>query len=676
MATLRTKYKPWLKTEYRGTEIDLPHEASHVVTNPLGEIVAYTSEPRIDGDGWAASGFMYVLGYNADPTRWWESLTPSVYLMDAAAGVKPREAKQQAYRNYWYAGGPIRVPTWAQWVAEDKHGNIVAIEGAMRPNISMYGKWAPKRNQLHVRRDRSGNGWRSGLINIDHLPPMEQYLPKGFKDELRPITYQRVELMVPSWINFITTDPNGDIHGHHKRPNIWCEHQWMSNTGSIPMCYLGYTPNRGNWKDTLLILEQKESEQKVEKEQKPKWGTQSDVELVKAWINGATIEQLADAYNMALDYIHNKLQQFGLLSPNKNGFVTAHVSNDVDETYDIEHILGVQLDGTCGEVYYLPKKEDSVELAVLVGFARGFSLKRIAEKTGIPAAKVVTSVSHSLAEASNFVNRLRFGYWGDVGELTIAQYKIDKKASPASTQRFYRGESIFFPQEYKWVVTDELGDVYAFIEKPVVATPDQPNAFWSCESGGKVLVSRNGARNNWRHSREEISELPVNAPEDWKSVQYMKLRYWVPSWVKFMAVNASGWLYGFAGKPTVGEYRWKFGAKQIDIGPSVGVILWEASLYDVENDTYLGHHGLPDQSRAQIKEDLADYSCAKGDEQHRPEFTPAESFTMVTFKLPSKTVATQEAMLTDEMFLAGVAFGMRLNKLLSKQGGSDVKEGS
>ena len=66
----------------------------------------------------------------------------------------------------------------------------------------------------------------------------------------------------------------------------------------------------------------------------------------------------------------------------------------------------------------------------------------------------------------------------------------------------------------------------------------------------------------------------------------------------------------------------------------------------------------------------------KGDDQHRPEPTPAESFTMVTFKLPSKTVVTQEAMLTDEMFLAGVAFGMRLNKLLSKQGDSDVKEGS
>lgn len=430
-----------------------------------------------------------------------------------------------------------------------------------------------------------------------------------------------------------------------------------------PSCYLGYTPNRGNWKDTLLILEQKESEQKVEKEQKPKWGTQSDVELLKAWINGATIEQLADAYNMALDYIHNKLQQFGLLSPTKDGKVSTHVSNDVDETYDIEHILGVQLDGTCGEVYYLPKKEDSVELAVLVGFARGFSLKRIAEKTGIPAANVVTSVIHSLSEVTGFVNRLRFGYWGDVGELTIAQYKIDKKASPASTQRFYRGESIFFPQEYKWVVTDELGDVYAFIEKPVVATPIQPNAFWSCESGGKVLVSRNGARNNWKESREEICKLSANAPDDWKSVLYMKLRYWVPSWVKFMGTNASGWVYGFAGKPTVGEYRWKFGAKQINIGPSVGVILWQSSLYDVENDTYL------DQLRAKGEMLPLDWLT---DEAQRPtsvgvDVAPAESFTMVTFKLPSKTVATQETMLTDEMFLAGVAFGMRLNKLLSKQ---------
>ena len=47
MATLRTKYKPWLKTEYRGTEIDLPHDASHVVTNPLGEIVAYTSDSTL-----------------------------------------------------------------------------------------------------------------------------------------------------------------------------------------------------------------------------------------------------------------------------------------------------------------------------------------------------------------------------------------------------------------------------------------------------------------------------------------------------------------------------------------------------------------------------------------------------------------------------------------------------
>ena len=277
MARIRMDYKPWLKVEYRGIEIDLPHETSHVVTNPLGEIVAHTSEPRIDGVSWAASGFMYVLGYNADPTRWWESCVTSGYLMDVAAGVLPREAKQQAYRNYWYAGGPIRVPTWAQWVAEDKHGNIVAIEGAMRPNISMYGKWAPKRNQLHVRRDRSGNGWRHSLMNLDRLPTMAQHLPKGFKDELRPITYRRVELMVPNWINFITTDPNGDIHGHYTRPRVWCNSQWMSDTGSIPMCYLGYTPNRGNWKDTLLILEQKESEQKVEKEQKPQWDTKDDI---------------------------------------------------------------------------------------------------------------------------------------------------------------------------------------------------------------------------------------------------------------------------------------------------------------------------------------------------------------------------------------------------------------
>ena len=469
------------------------------------------------------------------------------------------------------------------------------------------------------------------------------------------------------------------------------------------MCYLGHTQNKGYWKDTLLILEQKESEQKVEKEQNPQWDIKDDIALVKSWIGGATIEQFADTRDAALDFIHNKLRRFGLLSPTKDGRITSHVSKDVDETYDIEHILGDKLDGTCGELYYLPKNEDSIELAVLVGFARGFSLKRIAEQTGIPAADVVTSVIHSLAEVTNFVNRLRFGYWGDVGELTIAQYKIDKSAS---TQRFYRGESIVFPQEYKWVVTDELGDVYAFVEKPVVATPNQPNAFWSCESGGKVLVSRNGARNNWRHSREEISELPVNAPEDWKSVQYMKLRYWVPSWVKFMATNASGWLYGFSGKPKAGDYRWKFGAKQIDIGPSIGVILWQSSLYDVENEIYLGpvtqiiHEAQlkspsADEVRAQIKEDLAvDGICAHQlthgngvppetltDEAQRPvhvgvDTGPAESFTMVTFKLPSKTVATQETMLTDEMFLAGVAFGMRLNKLLSKQGDSDVKEGS
>lgn len=285
MATLRTKYKPWLKTEYRGTEIDLPHETSHVVTNPLGEIVAYTSEPRIDGDGWAASGFMYVLGYNADPTRWWESCVTSGYLMDVAAGVLPREGKTE-YCNYWYAGGPICVPTWAQWVAEDMHGNIVAIEGAMRPNIGIYGKWAPKRNQLHVRRDRSGNDWRHSLINLEHLPTMEQYLPKGFNDELRPITYQRVELMVPSWVKFITTDPNGDIHGHHNRPSVWCNSHWMSNTSLISRCYLGYTPNRGNWKDTLLILEQNESEQKVEKEQNPQWDTKDDIALVKSGIGG------------------------------------------------------------------------------------------------------------------------------------------------------------------------------------------------------------------------------------------------------------------------------------------------------------------------------------------------------------------------------------------------------
>ena len=491
MATLRTKYKPWLKTEYRGTEIDLPHEASHVVTNPLGEIVAYTSEPRIGGDGWAASGFMYVLGYNADPTRWWESCVTSGYLMDVAAGVLPREAKQQAYRNYWYAGGPIRVPTWAQWLAEDQHGNVVVIEGAMRPKVSVVcTKWANSRNQLFVRRDRPADNWRQTLINLDHLSQMEFKRPKGFPDELRPVCYQSKEVLVPLWVNFLTTDADGAIRGHHTRPTIIDKSGWhTAECSRIPMCYLGHTQNKGYWRNSLLILEQKESEQKVEKEQKPKWGTQSDVELVKAWINGATIEQLADAYDMTLDFIHNKLHQFGLLSPNKNGFVTAHVSNDVDETYDIEHILGVQLDGTCGELYYLPKKEDSVELAVLVGFARGFSLKRIAEQTGAPAADVVSSVIHSLAEASNFVNRLRFGYWGDVGELTIAQYKIDKKASPASTQR-----------------------------------------------------------------------------------------------------------------PT-----------------SVGV-----------------------------------------------DVTPAESFTMVTFKLPSKTVATQETMLTDEMFLAGVAFGMRLNKLLSK----------
>ncbi len=114
-------------------------------------------------------------------------------------------------------------------------------------------------------------------MNLDHLPTMEQYRPKGFKDELRPITYQRVELMVPNWVNFITSDPNGDIHGHHKRPSVWCNSHWMSNASSISMCYLGYTPNRGNWKDTLLILKQKESEQKVEKEQKPQWDTKTVV---------------------------------------------------------------------------------------------------------------------------------------------------------------------------------------------------------------------------------------------------------------------------------------------------------------------------------------------------------------------------------------------------------------
>ena len=238
MARIRTDYKPWLKVEYRGKQIDLPHDVGYVVVNRLGEVVGYQSKPRLNGDSWDASGFAYIPATNVDSTRWWETLTTSGYLMEVVAGVQPRDGKTE-YRNYWYAGGPICVPTWAQWVAEDKHGNIVAIEGAMRPNISMYGKWAPKRNQLHVRRDRSGNGWRHSLMNLDHLPTMEQYLPKGFKDELRPITYQRVELMVPSWVNFITSDPNGDIHGHHNRPSVWCNSHWMSNTSSISMCYLG-----------------------------------------------------------------------------------------------------------------------------------------------------------------------------------------------------------------------------------------------------------------------------------------------------------------------------------------------------------------------------------------------------------------------------------------------------
>ena len=286
MARIRTDYKPWLKVEYRGKQIDLPHDVGYVVVNKLGEVVGYQSNPRLNGDSWDATGFAYILATNVDATRWWESLTTSGYLMDVAAGVLPREAKQQAYRNYWYAGGPIRVPTWAQWVAEDKHGNIVAIEGAMRPNISMYGKWAPKRNQLHVRRDRSGNGWRHSLMNLDHLPTMEQHLPKGFKDELRPLVYKLTELMVPSWVNFITSDPNGDIHGHHTRPSVWCNSHWMSNTSSISMCYLGYTPNHGNWKDTLLILEQKESEQKVEKEQNPQWDTKDDIAPLKSMCHG------------------------------------------------------------------------------------------------------------------------------------------------------------------------------------------------------------------------------------------------------------------------------------------------------------------------------------------------------------------------------------------------------
>ena len=300
MATLRTKYKPWLKTEYRGTEIDLPHETSHVVTNPLGEIVAYTSEPRIDGDGWAASGFMYVLGYNADPTRWWESCVTSGYLMDVAAGVLPREAKQQAYRNYWYAGGPIRVPTWAQWLAEDRHGNVVVIEGAMRPKVSVTcTKWANRRNQLFVRRDRPADNWRQTLINLDHLSQMEFKRPKGFPDELRPVCYQSKEVLVPLWVNFLTTDADGGIRGHHTRPTIIDKSGWHTRPtiidksgwhtaegSSIPMCYLGHTQNKGYWRNSLLILEQKESEQKVEKEQKPKWDTKDDIALVKSGIGG------------------------------------------------------------------------------------------------------------------------------------------------------------------------------------------------------------------------------------------------------------------------------------------------------------------------------------------------------------------------------------------------------
>ena len=294
MATLRTKYKPWLKTEYRGTEIDLPHETSHVVTNPLGEIVAYTSEPRIDGDGWAASGFMYVLGYNADPTRWWESCVTSGYLMDVAAGVLPREAKQQAYRNYWYAGGPIRVPTWAQWLAEDRHGNVVVIEGAMRPKVSVAcTKWANSRNQLFVRRDRPADNWRQTLINLDHLSQMEFKRPKGFPDELRPVCYQSKEVLVPLWVNFLTTDADGGIRGHHTRPTIIDKSGWHTAEGSsIPMCYLGHTQNKGYWRNSLLILEQKESEQKVEKEQNPQWDTKDDIALVKSRIGGMLAPEL------------------------------------------------------------------------------------------------------------------------------------------------------------------------------------------------------------------------------------------------------------------------------------------------------------------------------------------------------------------------------------------------
>ena len=594
MATLRTKYKPWLKTEYRGTEIDLPHEASHVVTNPLGEIVAYTSEPRIGGDGWAASGFMYVLGYNADPTRWWESCVTSGYLMDVAAGVLPREAKQQAYRNYWYAGGPIRVPTWAQWVAEDMHGNIVVIEGAMRPNVGVCGKWANSRNQLFVRRDRPADNWRQTLINLDHLSQMEFKRPKGFPDELRPVCYQSKEVLVPLWVNFLTTDADGAIRGHHTRPTIIDKSGWhTAECSRIPMCYLGYTPNRGNWKDTLLILKQKESEQKVEKEQKPKQPTKAD-----------QVRAQADAA--------------------RNGW------------------------------------------------------------------------------------------------------------APPQPLLCYRGENLTFEQGYNWVATDGLGHVYTFDEKPTAGTP---KAFWSCESGRKLLVSRRGARNDWERSLTEIKHLSTNESEDYKSVYYKDIRFWVPSWVYFIAADIDNYLRGYQKMPKYGWNIWFHGGRHFNIGiiPAVGVLNWKASLYDVLENKYLGHpideirtQAISDACEAKtetepdgigapkIWSDLAEHPRIKGepsgffgafrtinappiltseklaeirayklthgngvppelltDEAQQPvhvgvDTGPAESFTMVTFKLPSKTVATQETMLTDEMFLAGVAFGMRLNKLLSK----------
>ena len=159
----------------------------------------------------------------------------------------------------------------------------------------------------------------------------------------------------------------------------------------------------------------------------------------------------------------------------------------------------------------------------------------------------------------------------------------------------------------------------------------------------------------------------------WFKVEYRGKQIHLPHDVGYVVVNRLGEVVGYQSKPRLnGDSNDPVAAEVTKLFYQGDCLSFEPEHKWVATDADGSVHAFTENP---IPPELLT------DEAQRPVYVgvdtdPAESFTMVTFKLPSKTVTTQEAMLTDEMFLAGVVFGMRLNKLLSKQGDSDVKEGS